>query len=166
MRRPRRSVWKEAPRLSSAKTKVLVKRPPLPGGTRDASHGAHTSSPCRNRLAACVCGRWPERCPGWVPVIQGLTRSEVCLGCNAFPTLSPSSSDGVRWSGSRSPNIESKASAEPFAHRVCLGRPHGCSQNPDAQIRHSLVQFLREDAIPVVDHESIQMVAWQRLPQL
>ena len=57
--------------------------------------------------------------------------------------------------------LATKTSAEAFAHGVCLRRPHGRSQNPDAQIRHAFVQLLGEDAIPIVDHESVRMVAWQ-----
>jgi hypothetical protein len=54
------------------KLESSFKRPPSPGGIRDASHRAQTSSQCGNPLAACVYGRWPEPCPGWVPVVQGL----------------------------------------------------------------------------------------------
>src|ERR1700730_11296385 len=44
--------------------------------------------------------------------------------------------------------LATKTSAQAFAQGVCLRRPHGRSQNPDAQIRHAFVQLLREDAIP------------------
>src|SRR5258706_4729561 len=42
--------------LSSAKTKIVAKRPPSPGDTHDASRQAQTSSQHGNRRAACVCG--------------------------------------------------------------------------------------------------------------
>jgi hypothetical protein len=81
--------------LSSAKTTLAVKRPPSPGCIRDASRQAQVSSRCGDRQAVRVCDRCPERWPGRVPEIQGLMRSEVCLGCSARPTRGPSSSDDV-----------------------------------------------------------------------
>ena len=62
--------------------------------------------------------------------------------------------------------LATKTSAQAFAHGVCLRRLHGRSQNTDAQIRHAFVQILREDAIPVVDHESIRMFVRQSLSEL
>jgi hypothetical protein len=61
--------------LWSAEMVVVVKRPLSPGNTHDASRQAQTSSQHGNRRAACVCGRWPEHGPGWVPEFQDLTRS-------------------------------------------------------------------------------------------
>jgi hypothetical protein len=55
---------------------------------------------------------------------------------------------------------------EAFACGICLRRPDGSSKNPDAHIRHSLVQFPREDAVPVVDHEAVRMAARQGLTEL
>src|ERR1035438_7368033 len=73
--------------LWSAKMVVVVKRPPSPGDTHDASRQAQTSSQRGNRRAACVCGRWPEHCPGLVPEFQDLTRSAVGPGCSGVPIL-------------------------------------------------------------------------------
>ena len=53
------------------KNKTSFKRPFSSGGIRVASR-AQTSSQCGNPLVACVYGRWPELCPGWVPVVQDL----------------------------------------------------------------------------------------------
>jgi hypothetical protein len=53
-----------------------------------------------------------------------------------------------------------------LTYGVCFWRPHGCSQNPDAHVRHGLVQFLREDAVPIVDHEPVRMVARQGFTEL
>src|SRR5207245_11532147 len=73
--------------LSSAKRKLVVKRPPSPGDIHDVTRRARNPSQHGNRRAIGVCGRSPERSPGWVPVIQGRGRSAACLGCNGFPTL-------------------------------------------------------------------------------
>jgi hypothetical protein len=59
-----------------------------------------------------------------------------------------------------------KTAAEPLAYRVCLGRPHRRSQNSYSEVHHSLIQRLRENAVPVVDHKSIRMVARQDLAEL
>lgn len=39
------------------------------------------SSQTGNRRAACVCGRWPEHCPGRVPEFPDLMRSEAGPDC-------------------------------------------------------------------------------------
>ena len=53
-----------------------------------------------------------------------------------------------------------------LAYRVCFWSPQGCSQNSDAHVRHGLVQFLREDAVPIVDHEAVRMAARQGFTKL
>src|SRR5215469_10965114 len=73
--------------LWSAKTKIVVKPPPSPGDTHDASRQAPKSSQPGNPRATCVCGRWPEHYPGGVPEFQNLMRSAVGPDCNAVPIL-------------------------------------------------------------------------------
>ena len=53
-----------------------------------------------------------------------------------------------------------------LAYGVCFWSHHGCSQDPDAHVRHCLVQFLRKDAVPVVDQEAARMVARQGFTKL
>ena len=65
----------------------VLKRPPSPGDIHGVSRRAQAFSQHGSRLATCVCGRCPERCPGWVPEFQALSRSEAGLGCNGFPAL-------------------------------------------------------------------------------
>jgi putative transposase len=55
--------------------------------THDEAAKAQTSSQHGNRRAACVCGRWPEYCPGWAPEFQDLMRSEAGPGCSGVPIL-------------------------------------------------------------------------------
>src|SRR5215471_17122944 len=78
-------LWDEY--LSSAKTKIVVKPPPSPGDTHDASRQAPRSSQRGNPRATCVCGRWPEHYPGGAPEFQDLMRSAVGPDCNAAPIL-------------------------------------------------------------------------------
>jgi len=59
-----------------------------------------------------------------------------------------------------------KASAESFTYEICHGRPDRSSQDSHTQVRHSLVQFPREDAVPIMDQESIRMVTWKCLLEL
>jgi len=73
--------------LSSAKTKIVVKRPPSPGDIHDVTRRARNPSQHGNQLATCVYRRWPEHSPGSVPEFQDLMTSEVGLGCNGLPTL-------------------------------------------------------------------------------
>ena len=74
-------------RVCSAETTIVVKRPPSPSGIRGATNRAPRSSRRGDWRVACACGRWPEHCPGWVPEIQDLTRSEAGPGCSGSPTL-------------------------------------------------------------------------------
>ena len=53
-----------------------------------------------------------------------------------------------------------------LAFGVCFWRPHGCSQDSDAHVRHGLVQFLRKDAVPIADHEALRMAARQGFTKL
>ena len=59
-----------------------------------------------------------------------------------------------------------KAAAESFAHRVAFRGSYWRPQNSYTQIRQTLVDFLSEDAISIVDDEAVGMVAWQRFPEL
>ena len=72
--------------LSSAKRKLVAMRPPSPGDIHDVTRRARNPSPHGTRRAICVCGRCSERCPGWVPGIQGRVKSEACRDCNGLPT--------------------------------------------------------------------------------
>ena len=60
----------------------------------------------------------------------------------------------------------SKAPAHPLAHCVRLGGSHRRPQNSYPQVRETLVDFLCEDAIPIVDEETVGMTARERFPEL
>src|SRR6516162_2271039 len=62
--------------------------------------------------------------------------------------------------------LAAKTSTEPFAYGVRQRRPHRCSEDLYSEVRQALVQCLRVNAIPVMDHEPIQMLARKRLPEL
>ena len=55
--------------------------------------------------------------------------------------------------------LATQSSAEPLANGVRFRRQHRSAQDPHAHVRHRPVEFFREDAIPVVDQESVRMVA-------
>ena len=78
------------------KNETVVKRPPSPGDIHGVIRRARPSSRYRNRPAACVCGRWPEYGPGWIPELQGPVRNAADRGCNGFSTLRRSFSSGAR----------------------------------------------------------------------
>src|SRR5215831_5661170 len=59
-----------------------------------------------------------------------------------------------------------KAAAESLAHRVRLRGPHRRTQNPYTQIGKTLVDIRREDAVAMVDDETIRMIARQRFSEL
>src|SRR5215469_7130696 len=59
-----------------------------------------------------------------------------------------------------------KAPAHSLAHGIRLGGSHRRSQNSYPQVGESLVDFLREDAIPIVNEEAVGMIARQRFPEL
>src|SRR5215831_5516377 len=59
-----------------------------------------------------------------------------------------------------------KASAQSLAHRVGLGGSHRRPQNSYTQVRQTLVDFLCEDAIAIMDDEAIGMISRQRFPEL
>lgn len=63
-----------------------IKRPPSPGDTHDVGRRAQTSSQHSNRRAACVCGRWPEQCPGLAPEFSISGSFIVCLITAVFAT--------------------------------------------------------------------------------
>ena len=58
-----------------------------------------------------------------------------------------------------------KAPAHSLAHGVRLGGSHWRPQNSYSQIGETLVDFLCEDAIPIVDQEAVEMIARQRFPE-
>src|SRR5215471_16860884 len=62
--------------------------------------------------------------------------------------------------------LAAQASAEPFTDRVGPGRPNGSSNNPHSEARQFLIQALGEDGVPVVDHETIGMIARKCLAEL
>ena len=45
-------------------------------------------------------------------------------------------------------------------------RPNGSPKNSHSEARHFPIQLLGEDGVPVVDHEAIGMIAWNRLAAL
>jgi hypothetical protein len=59
-----------------------------------------------------------------------------------------------------------KAPAQSLAHSVRLGRSHWRAQNPHTQVRETDIDFLREDAIPMVNEEPVGMIARKRFPEL
>src|SRR5215471_18785723 len=59
-----------------------------------------------------------------------------------------------------------KAPAQSLAHGVRLGGSHRRPQNSHPQVRQTVVDFLCEDAIAIVDGEAIEMIARQRFPEL
>src|SRR5215472_10921123 len=62
--------------------------------------------------------------------------------------------------------LAAQASAEPFTDRIGSRRPNRCPKNSHAEARHFHIQLLGEDGVPVVDHETIGMIAWKRLTEL
>src|SRR5215831_10152185 len=62
--------------------------------------------------------------------------------------------------------LAAQASAQPFTNRVGPGRPNGSSKNSHSQARHFLIQPLGEDGVPVVNHETIGMIARKRFAEL
>jgi hypothetical protein len=62
--------------------------------------------------------------------------------------------------------LSTRGAHKALAHGVCFWCPHRCSQDPDAHVRYGLVQFLREDAVPIVDHEAVRMAARQGFTEL
>jgi hypothetical protein len=62
--------------------------------------------------------------------------------------------------------LSPKASANTFADRIRLRCPDRCSQYAHSHGGYLFVQFLRENPIPVVNHESTGMVLRQRLAKL
>src|SRR5215472_4613664 len=67
---------------------------------------------------------------------------------------------------SRSGDVRDEGAAESFAHRVRLRGTHWRTQNPYTQICKTLVDIRREDAVAIVDDETIRMIARQRLSEL
>jgi hypothetical protein len=59
-----------------------------------------------------------------------------------------------------------KGAAESLAQRVRFRGSHRRPQNPYTQISKALVDFLGEDAVSIVDEESVRMIARQCLPEL
>jgi hypothetical protein len=59
-----------------------------------------------------------------------------------------------------------EAAAQSLAYRVRLWYSHWRLQNPYAQICETLVDFLSEDTVPILDNEAVGMFARQRFPEL
>jgi hypothetical protein len=57
-------------------------------------------------------------------------------------------------------------SDQAFANSIRLGRPERRPQYAHAHVSDGLIQFLREDAVPVVDEEAERMITGQCFPQL
>src|SRR5919109_4569090 len=55
---------------------------------------------------------------------------------------------------------------EPLAERIGLRRPHRRLEHPQAQVTDALVKLWREDAIAVMNQESVGMVSGNRCAQL
>ena len=54
--------------------------------------------------------------------------------------------------------FSAECAAEALAYGIRLGRPHRRSENSHSEFRYGLVQFLGEDAVPVVDRKSTRMI--------
>ena len=65
-----------------------------------------------------------------------------------------------------SPGIRGATSRRNVRGMNRLWRSDGRSQYSHAHVRDLLVQFLRENAVPVVNEESVRMPARKRLPEL
>ena len=102
--------------LWSAKIIVVVRRPPSPGDTHDASRPAQTSSQHSNRRAACVCGRWPEHGPSWVPALQDLTYSTG----RRFIRFHGLHSSGLSRDDSSEESIKRETTSFCLGDKVCL----------------------------------------------
>src|SRR3990172_6168358 len=59
-----------------------------------------------------------------------------------------------------------QASAQPFTYGVGPGRPNRSSKYSHSEVRHMPVEFLGEDAVPVMDHKSVRTVCRKCLPEL
>ena len=62
--------------------------------------------------------------------------------------------------------LPAKTATETFAEAIRRRRPHRSVQNSHSQLGDCLVQFLRIDAVPVAEHESVWMIAGQGFPEL
>ena len=62
--------------------------------------------------------------------------------------------------------LPTEAPAQSLAYPVRLRCAHRRPQNLYAKVCQILVDFLSEDAVPIVDDETIRMVARQRFPEL
>ena len=54
-----------------------------------------------------------------------------------------------------------KTAPETFAEGIRRRRPDWTTENSHSQLGDRLVQFLGKDAVPVVEHESVRMIAGQ-----
>ena len=62
--------------------------------------------------------------------------------------------------------LPTKAPAQSLAHRVGFRDSYWRPQNSYTQIRETLVDFLSEDMVPIMDYEAIGMFARQCFPGL
>ena len=62
--------------------------------------------------------------------------------------------------------LSTHSAHEAITCRIRQRHPQGCSQDSDAHVCHCLVQFLRKEAVPAVDHEAVEMATRQGFTEL
>ena len=62
--------------------------------------------------------------------------------------------------------LATKAAAQSLAYGVRLRGSYRCPQNPYSQTGKTLVNRLREDAVPIMEDEAVGMAARERFPEL
>ena len=62
--------------------------------------------------------------------------------------------------------LPSQCSHQSLTDRIRLGRPIRRLQNAQSQVPNGLIQCLGEDAVAIVDQESILVLRWERFPKL
>src|SRR5215472_699444 len=117
------------PRLWSAKKRVVLKRPPLPGDTHDVSRQAQTSSRRGTRLASRACSHSPEPRPGWVPASQDLMTNEAGPVVMDYPLCDRHLQMAFVDRDQEVEALAPQASTQPFTDCVGPGRPNRSSKN-------------------------------------
>ena len=82
------------------------------------------------------------------------------------PTPNRHFADGGRLRVSTSRDTPDEGCRPVVADRVRLRRSHRRPQNSYTQVRQTLVNFLSEDAIAIMDDEAVGMIVRQRFPKL
>jgi len=105
-----------------------------------------------SRRAACACGRWPERSPGWVPEIQGLTTSEASLVVMDSPIFDRQLQMALVERDHEVQTLAPEAAAEPLTRRVGQGAR---SEFEELALRGAspACRVLWRRSCPVVDHK-------------